>query len=99
GLRRDLADGKLAPPREPDDAGDLPDKARRGKQTEPENPVQEAARKAIGRREADAVLVLWPGFSAAIAEGREGDASVYFDSVIADSTKARERLERSLELF
>jgi sodium transport system permease protein len=60
--------------------------------SEPENPVLAAARPAISGGQVDAVLVFWPGFDRAIADGGLGQASVYFDSVRLDSLKALERL-------
>ena len=71
-------------------------RARQPRWVEPENPTLAAARAAVARRDAEAVLVLWPGFGAAIDSGREGEASVYFDSVRADSVKASERVESAL---
>jgi len=76
---------------------------RRGRWTpaeaERENPVLRAARAAIGNRQADAVLVLWPGLERAIARGGLGTVSVYFDSVSLDSVKARDRIEDAVGAY
>lgn len=57
------------------------------------------AREALFRRQADAVLVLWPGLDAALAADRMGRASIYFDSVNQNSTLARQRLSRALDAY
>ena len=100
-VRRDLDTGAASPPATPEaDDDELgPDAGARrpaGRVVEPESPTLDAARALVERRDAEAVLVLWPGFRAAVDEGREGEASVYFDSVRPDSVKARDRVERAL---
>ncbi|MBI3264670.1 MAG: CPBP family intramembrane metalloprotease [Acidobacteria bacterium] len=68
-------------------------------ETEPDDLVTQAARDALLRRRADAILVLWPGLEAALQAGRMGRASMYFDSVNQNSTLARQRVGRALETF
>ncbi|MEP7122459.1 MAG: ABC transporter permease subunit/CPBP intramembrane protease [Byssovorax sp.] len=102
-VRAALETGSLAPaiqPEEPppDDeptANEGQPKAK-GPWVEPENPVLAAARELIEKRAVDAVLVPWPGASAALESGAEAPVSIYFDSVRADSALARERLEDHL---
>ena len=48
---------------------------------EADNPVLSAARHAIASRQADAVVVLWPGFPEAVSREGLGELSIYFDSV------------------
>lgn len=98
-VRRDLEAGALAPIRAPatEDDPRSPKPRREAPWTEPENPVLIGAREALSKHGVDAVLVLWPGFGAALAEGRTGDTSIYYDSARPESALARERLERALE--
>jgi sodium transport system permease protein len=97
-LRRELAAGLHAPVRAPESEDDpAPGKKRRAAPwVEPENPVFDAARDALARREVDAVLVPWPGFAAAIEGGQKGEVSIYFDAVRPESGLARERLDQAL---
>lgn len=97
-VRRDLQAGKLAAIPTPDAEDDPPvgQKQRKAPWVEPENPVIAAARAALARREVVAVMVPWPGFGAALIEGRKAEVSIYFDSAWADSMLARDRLERGL---
>ena len=64
---------------------------------EPENPLLAAAREQIETRSLDAVLVPWPSLGPALESGAEGQVSIYFDSVRADSALARERLGDGLD--
>jgi sodium transport system permease protein len=64
---------------------------------EAENPVLAAARRAIASRQADAVLVVWPGFGDAVNHEALGELSIYFDSVSPDSAKARDRAAGAVE--
>ena len=61
-----------------------------------ETPVARAARELTLARKVDAVVVLWPGFTAQIDADALGRLSVFFDTVRPDSTKARERLAKAL---
>lgn len=98
-VRRGLEQGAFAPAHAPD-TDDEPAPGRAKKQeapwAEPENPVLAAAREALSKREVDAVLVAWPGFARAVAEGKDGEATLYWDSARAESTLARDRLGRAL---
>jgi sodium transport system permease protein len=91
-VRQGLSSGTLqVPPIAPSRRQEGSRGARAGT-PEPENSVLAAARPAITGGQVDAVLVFWPGFDRAIADGGLGRASVYFDSVRLDSLKAFERL-------
>jgi sodium transport system permease protein len=69
-----------------------------GGAAESASPVLDAARAAIVDRRLDAVLVIWPDVASAVAEGRAGRVSIYFDSVRQDSAEAQRRvLERVTE--
>jgi sodium transport system permease protein len=61
-----------------------------------ETPVARAAREWTLERKGDAVVVLWPGFASQIDGDALGRLSIFFDTVRPDSTKARERLTRTL---
>ena len=63
---------------------------------EEENPIAVAARALLTNRQADAVLVTWPGFNRATMEDDLGTATVYFDSVREDSRLARDRVTHAL---
>lgn len=96
-VRRDLEGGKLAAVPTPDWEDDPPvGKPKKAPWIEPDNPVMNAAREALGKREVDAVLVPWPGFGAALGGAGKAEVSIYFDSARADSTLARDRVERGL---
>jgi sodium transport system permease protein len=110
-LRRQFDQGSIVPPPETPDqpaqpereSGARPSESRLADagraQTEPDDLVAQAAREALLRRRADAILVLWPGLEAALQAEGTGRASMYFDSVNQDSTLARQRLGRALEAF
>jgi len=59
---------------------------------EPDSPAMLAARAMVAARRVDAVLVLWPDVMPAMAQGRAGRVSIYFDSVREDSLEAQRRL-------
>jgi len=63
-----------------------------GGAAESASPVLDAARTAIVDRRVDAVLVVWPDVASAVAEGRAGRVSIYFDSVREDSAEAQRRV-------
>jgi len=63
-----------------------------GGAVESASPVLDAARKAIVDRRVDAVLVVWPDVASAVADGRAGRVSIYFDSVREDSAEAQRRV-------
>jgi sodium transport system permease protein len=90
----------LPPPETADDdepAEPGPKKKAKPTWTEPENPVLAAAREQIEKRAVDAVLVPWKGLDTALESGAEGQVSIYFDSVRADSALARERIGDGLD--
>ena len=64
-----------------------------------ESPVLQAAREVVASRDADVVLVLWPGLSEAMTQHGLGSVSIYHDSVRPSSQKAQDRLSESLDLF
>ena len=70
-LREDLQSGRLHPPpsltRTNQSSGLKKRASITEAEVEKENPVLEAARSVITKRELDAVLVVWPGFSNALA--------------------------------
>jgi sodium transport system permease protein len=63
---------------------------------EQENPVGAAARTLLTQRNADAVIVVWPGFSDAMSADGLGTTTLYFDSVRDDSRLARDRINDAL---
>ncbi|MCX6552365.1 MAG: ABC transporter permease subunit [Acidobacteria bacterium] len=63
---------------------------------EPEHPVLAAARALVVARSVDAVLVFWPDVPGALASGRAGSVSIYYDSVREDSLEAQRRLAERL---
>jgi sodium transport system permease protein len=99
-VRRAIEAGTAAPappleepaPRGERDRRQVQDAAR-----EQETPAGAAARTLLIERHADAVLVIWPGFSDAMNGDGLGQATVYFDSVRDDSRIARDRVSGVLE--
>lgn len=66
---------------------------------EAENPVLANARKVITSRDVDVVLVVWPGFKEALAQGAMGKVSIYYDSVRLGSGAAQQRVWSALTEF
>jgi sodium transport system permease protein len=64
-----------------------------------DSPLMESARATVLRREADAVLVVSPGFGEALSAEKSGRVFICFDSVRPASIKARERLVEALRDF
>lgn len=93
-VRRGLESGSLSvpPPIKRNDAG-----ADEEATLEADNPVLSAARHVIASRQADAVVVLWPGFPEAVSREGLGELSIYFDSVSPNSVKARDRVAAAVE--
>ena len=58
----------------------------------PDDSVSKAAREAVSSRQADAVLIVWPGFDDAVKQHTLGRVTVYYDSVIPKSAQAWGRL-------
>ena len=106
-LQAPLADADQGRAGQPRRAGDAETpRGRRGLRalgpasaSEQETPIVAAARQAIAGRAVDAVLVAWPGLDEALAEGRAGRVSIYFDSVSEDSAQAAERVQDRLDAF
>jgi sodium transport system permease protein len=65
----------------------------------PDDAVLLAAREVVSRKEADAVLLVWPGFDDALQRHHCGQVSVYYDSVIPKSAQAWSRLQGQLSGF
>ena len=61
--------------------------------------VLAAARKLLDRKDADVVLVLWPGTAEALDRLDLGKVTVYFDPVRPASEKAWSRLREQLAVF
>jgi sodium transport system permease protein len=65
----------------------------------PDTPWAKAAQQAILDRQADAVLIAWPGMPDELAAGRLGVVTILYDSVRPESQKARDRVNDQLRLF
>jgi len=68
-------------------------------QAVPEDALFKAAREAVSAKQADAVLIIWPGFDDALQRQDLGQVSIYYDSVIPKSAQARSRLSDQLDRF
>jgi sodium transport system permease protein len=104
-LRRELEAGRL-PPAQPGHPPLLPRELRLGlgrpppKATaEPEDAVLRAAREVVSSKQADAVMIVWPGFDEALRRQDRGRVSVYYDSVIPESAQTWSRLSDHLGQF
>lgn len=80
------------PRREADELGSTPKPL-------PDAPWARAAQQSILNREVDAVLILWPGFADQLAQGGLGRATILYDSVRPESTRARDRLSDEFRLL
>jgi sodium transport system permease protein len=98
-LQQDLAAGKFQPPaqsRAPaTQAPPVPGSTNAGA----DEPLVKAARNLFAGPNADAVLVLWPGFAQAISNDGLARATIYLDSVQPSSAKAEQRLADQLATF
>lgn len=65
----------------------------------PPDDVLRAARTVVSGKQADAVLIIWPGFDDALQRHDLGQVSVYYDSVIPKSAQAWSRLSDQLDKF
>ena len=65
----------------------------------PDTAWAKAAQKVILDRQADAVLIAWPGFADRTANGELGVASILYDSVRDNSRKARDRVSDGIRLY
>ncbi|MBI5280904.1 MAG: CPBP family intramembrane metalloprotease [Candidatus Solibacter usitatus] len=98
GIRDGLKASRLdAPPTPPFDydADDRPAKPPKL----PDADWARAAQKAVLEREADAVVILWPRFEERMKGGDKAVASILYDSVRAESRKARDRVSDQLRLY
>ena len=64
-----------------------------------EDPVLRAAREVVFAKQADAVLIVWPGFDDALQSNDLGHVTIYYDSVIPKSAHAWSRLSEQLDRF
>ncbi len=96
-VRQAWASGLYTPPPVVDRPGAASPEIK-ASETDPqaETPVARAAREWTLGRHGDAVVVLWPGFAGQIEGEALGRLSIFFDTVRPDSTKARERLSKTL---
>lgn len=108
GLRADIESGRLAPPPPPPPVPGAGEdetttvrrpRQRRVSQPAPEHPVLLAARRAVTQNEADAVLIVWPGTTNALAQSKSGKAWVLYDAVKPASEKAANRLADELSAW
>jgi sodium transport system permease protein len=95
-VKQGLSGGTLQVPPVTPSRGQEQARSARAGTFEAENQVLASARPLITGGQVDAVIVFWPGFDRAVADGGLGQVSVYFDSVRLDSTKALERLNDAL---
>jgi sodium transport system permease protein len=98
-LQRDLAGGKLQPPTENVSGSRSVRPPTNATNPQPETPLVLAARELLGGPNADAVLMLWPGFAEEAMKEGLGRATIYLDSVQPSSVKAEERLVEQLAGF
>jgi sodium transport system permease protein len=99
-VRQALEAGSVRPAEAIAAGGDEGSGRRRdGPVRERDNPVLAAARGLLTSREADAVVVAWPGFEPSVSGEGLATATVYFDSVREDSRLARNRVEDVLAQY
>jgi len=65
----------------------------------PEDAVLKAAREVVSHKQADAVLIVWSGFDEAVQRQDSGQVSIYYDSVIPQSSQAWSRLSGQLSKY
>jgi sodium transport system permease protein len=101
-IREGLTSGALEPPTNSAPVAEARS-SRRKRRVEPpaeeDHPMVKAARDFIAARQADAVLVIWPGFEQALENDALGKLSILYDSVRPSSSTARERLNSELAGF
>ena len=105
GLRTQLVTGRLQPP-PPTKSTSIQTKPRLALGRLPSTPeapagdvVLAAARAVVSGKQADAVLIIWPGFDDALQQHGLGRVSAYYDSVIPKSALAWSRLSNQLDRF
>lgn len=97
-VKERLIGGAIEPPlREPPEDPDEPNNAKKKKP--PETDWAKAAQSVLVARQADAVLIPWPGFAGALDGGKVARASVLYDEIRAESRKAKTRIERLLNSY
>jgi sodium transport system permease protein len=98
-VRGALEMGQLQPPPTPPMELDAEDELDKKPKKMPDTDWARAAQKAILDRQADAVLLAWPGFEDKLDKGELGVVSILFDSVRPESRKARDRVSDQLRLY
>lgn len=102
-LRRAFESGEVKAPVPAEDAADsemwVPEEEPGAAGREPKDKVGAAARSLLETKEADAVLVLWPGTAEALERSELGRVTVYYDPVRPASEKAWMRLREQLALY
>jgi sodium transport system permease protein len=94
-FKQRLASGAIVPPPKPPlelEAENLSAQ----KPKEPDTEWTRLAQTVLLGRTVDAVLIPWNGFSAALESGAAAKASILYDNVRPDSTKAKQRLADAL---
>jgi sodium transport system permease protein len=98
-IRAALEMGQLQPPPTPAMDLDADDEQDKKPKKMPDGDWARAAQKAILDRQADAVLLAWPGFEDKLGKGELGVVSILFDSVRPESRKARDRVSDQIRLY
>lgn len=102
-LRKDFEAGRIQPPTQTNDPSERPNLQLGNRAVklapEPEDAVLKAAREVVSRRQADAVLIIWPGFDEAVRRQDSGQVAIYYDSVIPQSGQAWSRLSGQLTKY
>jgi len=103
-LRGELEAGRMQPPPQTNPPPPAEFSPRLGGrkiklETAPDHPALRAAREVVTQKQADAVLILWPGFDDALQRQACGEVSVYYDSVVPQSAQAWARLAEQLDRF
>lgn len=95
-VRQGLEDGTYSTPAPPPfslDAGVRP-----RPRPLPDTEWAKAAQKVLLDRDADAIVIPWPGFTQKLADGEAGAVTILFDTVRPDSGEARDRVSDALRL-
>ncbi|MEI2725740.1 MAG: ABC transporter permease subunit/CPBP intramembrane protease [Verrucomicrobiota bacterium] len=105
-LRSELEAGRLPPPPPRTNVPAAPNLRRPGlprlptvPEAAPDDAVLQAARGVVSGKQADAVLVIWPGFDDAQQRHDLGRVAVYYDSILPRSAQAWSRLSGQLGQF
>ena len=93
-LQQDLAAGKFHSKRENTSIARVGENSPATNDTDA--PLIQAAYEVLAGPQADAVLLLWPGFSQAVTNDALARATIYVQSVEPSSAKAEERLTEQL---